>query len=104
MVLLVFLGFLSVGLPLSALSIYVHEQLGLSAVGVGIVIGVQSLATVLTRHRAGVISDRYGPKRAVLLGLPLAALSGVLYIGSALLPASREGSLAIYTAALTVGV
>jgi MFS family permease len=95
MVLLVFLGFLSVGTPLSALSLYLHDQLGFSAVTVGAMIGVQSLATVLTRHRAGVISDRYGPKRAVLLGLPLAALSGICYMGAALLPVGREGSLAI---------
>ncbi len=95
LVLLVFLGFLSVGAPLSALSLYIHDQLGFGALVVGLMIGVQSLATVLTRHRAGVISDRYGPKRAVLLGLPLAALSGILYVASALLPASPEGSLAI---------
>lgn len=95
MVLLVFLGFLAVGAPLSALSLYVHDQLGFSAVTVGLVLAAQSLATIFTRHRAGVISDQYGPKRAVLLGLPLAALSGIIYVGSALLPASHAGSLAI---------
>jgi MFS family permease len=95
MVLLVFLGFLSVGAPLSALSLYIHDELGFSAVTVGLLIGIQSLATVLTRHRAGVISDQYGPKRAVLLGLPLAALSGILYVGSALLPATPAVSVAI---------
>jgi len=95
MVLLVFLAFLSVGAPLSALSLYVHDALGFGPLVVGLVIAVQSLATVLSRHRAGVISDRYGPRWAVMLGLPLAASSGMLYAASALLPASREASLAL---------
>lgn len=93
--LLVFLGFLAVGAPLATLSLYVHDQLGFSVVTVGLVLAVQSLATIFTRHRAGVISDYHGPKKAVLLGLPLAALSGILYMGSALLPANPEVSLAL---------
>ena len=77
---IVFLGFLAVGIPIAALSLHVHHALGFSPVVVGIVIGLQSAATVLVRHQAGTVSDRAGPRRAVLLGLPLAALSGVLYL------------------------
>jgi MFS family permease len=101
MVLLVFLGFLAVGAPLSALSLHVHDTLGFSATTVGLAIGIQSLATVLTRHRAGVFSDRYGPKRAVLLGLPLAALAGLLYAASTLIP-GRDEALALLLAGRVV--
>jgi MFS family permease len=101
MVVLVFLGFLAVGTPLSALSLHVHDNLGFSATTVGVAIGIQSLATLLTRHRAGVFSDRYGPKRAVLLGLPLAALAGLLYAASTLIP-GRDGALSLLLAGRVV--
>jgi MFS family permease len=87
MVAIVFFGFLSVGIPLPALSLYVHDQLGFSGFTVGWVIGIQSLITIASRHKAGTIADHRGPKFAVLLGLPLAALSGLLYLGSDLLAA-----------------
>ena len=92
---IVFLGFLAVGIPIAALSLHVHQRLGFSAVIVGIVIGLQSAATVLVRHQAGTVSDRAGPRRAVLLGLPLAALSGVLYLLSDLAPGGPAVSLLI---------
>jgi MFS family permease len=101
MVLLVFLGFLAVGTPLSALSLHVHDALGFSATTVGLALGVQSLATGRTRHRAGVFSDRHGPKRAVLLGLPLAALAGLFYAASTLIP-SADGALALLLAGRVV--
>ncbi len=62
---------------------------------VGWVIGLQSLATIVTRHRAGTLSDHDGPKRAVLLGLPLAAAAGLLYLASSVLPASAGVKLAL---------
>jgi MFS family permease len=101
MVLLVFLGFLAVGTPLSALSLHVHDALGFNATTVGLAIGIQSLATVLTRHRAGVFCDRHGPKHAVLLGLPLAALAGLFYAASTLMP-DRNGALALLLAGRVV--
>ncbi|WP_158812491.1 MFS transporter [Methylocapsa sp. S129] len=93
--LVIFLGFLSVGAPLPALSLYVHDSLGFSPSVVGWVIGIQSLATVLTRHRAGALCDRRGPRRAVLLGLPLAALSGMFYLASVWAPLNLEGRLGV---------
>ena len=77
---IVFLGFLAVGIPIAALSLHVDHRLGFGPVIVGIVIGLQSAATVLVRHQAGTVADRKGPRHAVLLGLPLAALSGLLYL------------------------
>ena len=81
-----FLGFLAVGVPLAALSLQVRDHFGLGPAAVGCVIGVQSLATVLTRPRAGSLCDNHGARTVVQWGLPLAALSGFLYLLSDLVP------------------
>jgi MFS family permease len=95
LVLIVFSGFLVVGVPLPALSLYVHEQLGFSGFVVGWVIGIQSIVTVLTRHFAGTLSDQHGPRWVVLRGLPLAALAAGFYLASALLPVAPAAKLAL---------
>jgi MFS family permease len=61
-----FLGFLAIGIPLPVLSIYVHDVLGFSPFVVGCVIGLQSLATLLTRQIAGRSCDTRGPKRTAI--------------------------------------
>jgi predicted MFS family arabinose efflux permease len=91
----IFFGFLAIGAPLPALSLYVHNDLGFSPAIVGWIIGAQSLATVLTRHRGGALCDRRGPRHAVLLGLPIAATAGVFYLASAWVPLNAEGKLGI---------
>ncbi|QSQ15706.1 MFS transporter [Myxococcus landrumensis] len=75
----VFLGFSSIGLPLPAIPGFVRGTLGFDALVVSIVLAVQSLATLATRHRSGTLADQRGPRRAVLLGLGLSALAGALY-------------------------
>ncbi len=95
LVAIVFFGFLAVGIPIAALSIHVHHTLGFGTLVVGLVIGLQSAATVLMRHQAGTLADSAGPRRAVLLGLPLAALSGVLYLASSHLPLGPTGSVVV---------
>lgn len=91
----VFLAFLAVSAPLAALSLEVRDHLGFGPVTVGCVIGLQSLATVLTRHQAGTLCDHRGPRTAVLLGLPLAAASGLIYGLAALLPVPPVAGLAL---------
>lgn len=93
--LIIFSGFLAIGAPLPALSLYVHSGLGFSPAIVGWIIGIQSLATVLTRHRAGALCDRQGPRRAVLIGLPIAALAGLFYLASAWAPLGAGGKLGL---------
>ena len=83
---IVFFGFLSVGLPLPPLALYLHDQLGFSAAVIGFTIGLQSVVTVLTRHRAGTLCDLRGARLVILSGLPLAAIAGLLYLAAALLP------------------
>lgn len=95
---IVFLGMLAIGIPLPVLPAQVHGTLGFGTVMVGWVIGIQSIATVLTRQHAGTLCDRRGVKPAVLLGLPAASLAGSLYLVSALAPVGPTASLVILLA------
>jgi MFS family permease len=97
LVLTIFSGFLAVGLPLPILSLQVHDVLGFDAVTAGWIVGLQSFATIATRQVAGSISDAHGPKRAVLVGLPLASLAGCAYAFSTFVP-DRPVALAILIA------
>ncbi|MGF6241834.1 MULTISPECIES: MFS transporter [Paraburkholderia] len=90
-----FLGFLAVGLPLPVLSLYVHERLGFGTLVVGGVIGLQSLATLLTRQYAGRLSDTRGPKLTSLVGLLFASLAGLFYLLAAVLVQHPGESLAL---------
>lgn len=95
LVVIILLSFSSIGAPLPVLSLYVHNELGFDAFTVGLVIGLQSVVTVLTRHWAGTIADRYGPKAAALAGVPLTAAAGIFYIASAWLPGAPLHRLAV---------
>ena len=103
MVAIVFAGFLTVGLPLPALPLQVHDTLGFGAVAVGVTVGLQSAATVATRSFAGRVADRQGPRRAVLLGLPAAALAGVAYLASTALSAPALSLAVILVGRLLTG-
>jgi MFS family permease len=90
-----FLGFLAVGLPLPVLSLYVHERLGFGTLIVGSVIGLQSLATLLTRQYAGRLSDTRGPKLTSLVGLLFASVAGLFYLVAGVLVQHPVESLAL---------
>lgn len=95
---IVFLEFLAMGLPLGVLPAHVHGVLGYGSLVVGLAIGAQSAATLLTRHRAGTRSDARGPRHAMLAGLLLSAIAGVVLALSGAL-AGAGASLAVLLAA-----
>jgi MFS family permease len=78
----VFVGFLTIGLPLPVLPLHLHDTLGMGTLLVGVVIGAQFAAALLSRAWAGAMADTQGPRRAVSTGFLIAASSGLAYLAS----------------------
>jgi MFS family permease len=74
---IIFSEFLIMGISLGTLPQFVHRTLGYNNIIVGAVIGLQYVATLLTRHLAGQSADAKGGKVTVSIGLCLSALSGI---------------------------
>jgi MFS family permease len=89
----VFVGFLTIGLPLPVLPLHLHYTLGLSPVVVGIAVGAQFVAALLSRAWAGGLADVSGSKRAMVMGLAIAAMSGAAYLASLAFTATPATSL-----------
>jgi len=78
----VFIGFLTIGMQMPVLPLHLHETLGMGTLVVGLVVGAQFVAALLSRSWAGNFADMRGAKRAVILGLLFAASSGLAYLAS----------------------
>jgi MFS family permease len=91
----VFVGFLTIGLPLPVLPLHLHFTLGLSPVIVGVAVGAQFAAALLSRAWAGGFADISGAKRAMTIGLVIAAISGMAYFASLAFMASPVTSLGV---------
>ena len=78
----VFISFLSIGLPLPVLPLHIHNALEMSTLVVGLVIGIQFAAALLSRAWAGNLADMQGSKHAMVLGLMVMCLSGLAYMAS----------------------
>ena len=94
---IVFLGFLAISVVLPVIPLLVRQDWGFSATTAGWAVGVQSLATVTSRQYAGTLSDRRGPRSAVLLGLPLCAAAGLASLWAAV-AADHSSALVILLA------
>ncbi|MFL4973121.1 MAG: MFS transporter, partial [Microvirga sp.] len=78
----VFIAFLVIGMALPVLPLHVHQGLGLSTFIVALVAGTQFAAATLSRVWAGRTADASGAKRAINIGLLIAAMSGLVYLAS----------------------
>jgi MFS family permease len=101
-VLVIFFSYLTVGMPLAAIPLQVHDVLGFGNLTVGIAVGIQSLATLLTRQFAGILCDRRGAKFGVVLGAAGAILAGAIYLAATLGTSGAYLSLAVLLAARLV--
>jgi len=91
----IFLCFAAVGIPLPILQLYVHHTLGYGNFIVGMSVGIQFLATILTRGVAGREVDANGSKPVVIRGMILCAVSGLALVLAELLPVGHSVQLAI---------
>ena len=90
-----FIAFLCIGLPIAVLPGHVHDALGYSAIIAGLTIGIQYLATLLSRPMAGRLADSLGTRLTIAYGLAGIAVSGLLTWGSALLVSVPLASLTL---------
>ena len=81
--LFVFSYYLTIGLLLAVVPGFVHLHLGLAPVWAGVAISSQYLAMLVTRPKAGRMSDVLGPRATVLVGQVVGLLSGLCLIAAA---------------------
>ncbi len=72
-------GYLSIGVVIAVLPVYVKGTLGGSDVTVGIVLGAVPVGMLLTRPLAGRVIDRRGPRSVIVVALLAATVAGALY-------------------------
>jgi len=100
-----FVSYLSVGIPIAVLPLYVHMNLGYGTVLAGLVISAQYVATILSRPNAGRMTDTRGAKRTVVYGILACALSGAATFAAAFFHAQPPLCLALlFLSRLPLGV
>ena len=99
------LGFLTVSLPLPALPLHVTGTLGFGTAVAGLTVGIQSLATLVTRATSGRMVDAAGSKATLLRGLAVCSGAGWLYLLStaATMPGTALAVLLLGRVTLGVG-
>src|SRR5580698_4386201 len=95
-----FVAYLCIGIPLSILPSYVHQNFGVNAILAGLLVSLQYIATFASRPRAGHMTDTIGPRRTVRYGLIACASSGLLMFLAAVLH-HRSFALSLISLALS---
>jgi MFS family permease len=80
----VFAIYLCIGIVLGTVPAFIKEELHFNAAIVGVVIGIQFIATLLTRAYAGRIADTLGAKTGNHRGVMMAMFTGLIYLVSVL--------------------
>lgn len=80
------LYFLSIGVVLPVVPVYVHGPLGGSEVAVGVAVGAFAVGAVALRPFAGRLGDRVGRRVLVVCGASVVAVSATLYLAASSLP------------------
>lgn len=78
----VFIAFLTIGTQMPVLPLHLNKTLGVGPLVVGLVIGAQFVAALLSRAWAGNFADMRGAKLAAIAGCLIAASSGLAYLVS----------------------
>lgn len=86
---------MTIGLLLAILPGFVHLHLGLSPLWAGVAVSSQYLATLVTRPKAGRMTDVMGPRVTVLLGQLTGLMSGLCLIVAALLQSEAVACFAV---------
>jgi len=81
------LYFLSLGMVLPVIPLYVEGPLGGDDLAIGIAVGAFAVGAVLLRPYAGRLGDRFGRRVLVVCGAAVVALSALLYTLASSLPA-----------------
>ncbi|TWI54814.1 putative MFS family arabinose efflux permease [Pseudomonas duriflava] len=101
----VFFCCLTISMSLGVVPAYVHQTLGFGNVIVGLTVGLQSLATVMTRRYAGQMADMRGAKSALLRGLCAASLAGItMFVTSLLLGMETLQLATLFISRLFLGI
>jgi MFS family permease len=91
----VLVAYLIIGLAMPVLPLYVHQELGLSTFMVGVAAGVEFAAALLSRFWSGRYADTKGAKRAIVVGLVLGVIAGLLYLLSMRFAGAPVAAIAI---------
>ncbi|RZL06736.1 MAG: MFS transporter [Rubrivivax sp.] len=76
----IFVTFLAMGLAMPTLPLHLYHTLGASPLVIGIVVGCQFLAALVSRAWCGNMADTRGAQRALRVGLGFGVASGALYL------------------------
>jgi len=91
----VLVAYLIIGLAMPVLPLYVHNELGLSTFMVGVAAGIEFAAALVSRFWSGRYADTRGAKRAMIVGLAMGTVSGLLYLASLRFAASPAAAIVI---------